>query len=149
MEGIIFCGIQGSGKSTFYKQHFFNTHIRISMDLLRTRNREKQMLDLCLRTSARFVVDNTNPTYSERQRYIVPALAARYELICYYFDAPLEAALFRNALRSGKERIPDKGVKATWKKMCPPTFDEGYSRIFYVIPVNQAGYQVIEAPKEL
>nr|WP_255650995.1 AAA family ATPase [Cesiribacter sp. SM1] len=119
------------------------------MDLLRTRNRERQMLELCLRTSARFVVDNTNPTAEERQRYIVPALAARYELICYYFDTPLEAALSRNAMRSGKERIIDKGIKATLNKMQPPAFNEGYSHIFHVIPAIQTGYQVIEVPEDL
>ncbi|AHM59141.1 hypothetical protein D770_04370 [Flammeovirgaceae bacterium 311] len=144
MQGIIFCGIQGSGKSTFYKQHFFNTHIRISMDLLRTRNRERQMLDLCLRTSARFVVDNTNPTREERHYYIAPALAARYELVCYYFRTELDVALSRNSLRSGKELIPEKGVKATWKKMQIPAFDEGYGRIFHINPADHTGFQQIE-----
>lgn len=28
MEAIIFVGIQGAGKSTFYRDRFFNTHIR-------------------------------------------------------------------------------------------------------------------------
>ncbi|MEN3294973.1 MAG: hypothetical protein V7642_4226, partial [Burkholderiales bacterium] len=40
MEMLLFIGIQASGKSTFYKERFFDTHVRISMDLLRTRNRE-------------------------------------------------------------------------------------------------------------
>lgn len=34
MEGILFIGIQASGKSTFYKERFFNSHLRISLDLL-------------------------------------------------------------------------------------------------------------------
>ena len=132
MQAIIFCGIQGSGKSTYYKQHFFNSHIRISMDLLRTRNREKQLLDLCLRTSARFVVDNTNPTALERQRYIVPALAARYEIISYYFLSDVQEALSRNAQRFGKELIPEIGIRATFKKLEAPTLEEGFNRLFYV-----------------
>ncbi|MFN8578481.1 MAG: hypothetical protein U0354_16755 [Candidatus Sericytochromatia bacterium] len=36
MEAIVFIGAQGSGKSTFYKDKFFNTHMRISLDLLNT-----------------------------------------------------------------------------------------------------------------
>lgn len=144
MQGIIFCGIQGSGKSTLYKQHFFNTHIRISMDLLRTRNREKQMLDLCLRTSARFVVDNTNPTAAERQRYIAPALAARYELVCYYFITKIEEALQRNASRIGKELIPEKGIRATLNKLQPPTLAEGYHRLYHVYATPQHGFMVKE-----
>jgi len=47
MEGIIFIGIQASGKSTFYKERFFNTHVRISLDLLNTRNKENHFFDKC------------------------------------------------------------------------------------------------------
>lgn len=47
MEAIIFCGIQATGKSTFYRQHFFDTHLRISMDQLHTRNKEGKLLDYC------------------------------------------------------------------------------------------------------
>ena len=39
-ECIIFVGIQGSGKSTFYKENFFKTHVRINLDMLKSRNRE-------------------------------------------------------------------------------------------------------------
>lgn len=73
MQAIIFCGIQASGKSTFYQQHFFHTHVRISLDLLRTRYRENLFLDACLRTQQRFVVDNTNPTAVERAKYVALA----------------------------------------------------------------------------
>jgi predicted kinase len=48
MEAVIFCGIQGAGKNTFFKEHFFRTHVRISPDLLRTRHREKVFLNACL-----------------------------------------------------------------------------------------------------
>ncbi|WPQ66349.1 hypothetical protein SIO70_15935 [Chitinophaga sancti] len=67
MEAIIFCGIQASGKSTFYSEHFFNSHARISLDLLNTRNREDIFLHACFSTHMPFVVDNTNPTRAERQ----------------------------------------------------------------------------------
>jgi hypothetical protein len=41
MEPVILIGVQGSGKSTFYKERFNGTHIRINPDMLKTRNREK------------------------------------------------------------------------------------------------------------
>ena len=41
MEAVILIGIQGAGKSTFYKDRFFNTHVRINLDMLKTRHREK------------------------------------------------------------------------------------------------------------
>lgn len=37
VEGIIFVGIQPSGKSTFYHDRFSNTHLRINLDMLKTR----------------------------------------------------------------------------------------------------------------
>jgi predicted kinase len=73
VEAIIFIGIQGSGKSSFYKERFFRTHVRINLDMLRTRHREHAFLQTCLRTGQRFVVDNTNPTIEQRARYIVAA----------------------------------------------------------------------------
>ena len=76
MEAIIFTGLQGSGKSSFYKERFFTTHMRISLDLMRTRNRERQFLALCLETGQRFVIDNTNPTRQDRAKYIEAAKEA-------------------------------------------------------------------------
>ena len=70
MEAVIFVGLQGAGKSTFYRERFFDTHLRISLDLLRTRHRERRLLQFCVETGLRFVVDNTNPTRAERAVYI-------------------------------------------------------------------------------
>jgi predicted kinase len=46
MEAVVFIGIQASGKTTFYQQRFFATHVRISLDLLRTRERETRAMDI-------------------------------------------------------------------------------------------------------
>jgi predicted kinase len=81
MEAIVLCGIQGSGKTTFYRERFLDTHVRVAMDLLRTRAREQAFLELCLRTQQRFVVDNTNPTAADRRRYVEPARAAGFRVI--------------------------------------------------------------------
>lgn len=50
MEVVIFIGIQAVGKSTFYKEKFFKTHIRINLDMLRSRDREWQIYKSCLET---------------------------------------------------------------------------------------------------
>jgi len=39
MEAVILIGIQGSGKSTFYRDRFFNTHVRINLNILKRRSR--------------------------------------------------------------------------------------------------------------
>jgi predicted kinase len=125
-------GIPASGKSFFYKEKFFNSHVRISMDLLKTRKREDQFLKLCLDTNSRFVVDNTNPTLEERAKYIKLAKDKKYRVIGYFFATTVSAALERNKQRSGKNRIPDVGVVSCYKKLVLPLFAEGFDELFYV-----------------
>lgn len=132
MEAVIFCGIQGSGKSAFFKEHFFQTHVRISLDLLRTRHREKIFLTACLESGQRFVVDNTNPTRAERAVYIQVAKNKKFTVIGYYFSSRAEEALARNALRSSEARVPDIAVKGTLAKLERPSLNEGFDALYYV-----------------
>jgi len=48
MEAVIFIGIQGSGKSTFYNVRFFDTHVRINLDMLKTKHRQQLLLNACI-----------------------------------------------------------------------------------------------------
>ena len=73
MEAVVFVGLQGAGKSTFYRERFFNTHVRLSLDMLKTRHRERRLLRACVEALQPFVVDNTNPSRAERQIYIQAA----------------------------------------------------------------------------
>src|ERR1700730_3921748 len=106
MEAVIFVGVQGSGKTTYYREHFLHSHVRLSLDLLRTRHREHIFLEACLATQQRFVVDNTNVRRSERTVYIAAARAAKFQIVGYYFETELDAALARNSQRLGKQLIP-------------------------------------------
>jgi predicted kinase len=132
MEAVIFCGIQAAGKTTFYVERFLKTHIRIALDLLHTRNKETKLLELCLSLQQRFVVDNTNPTRAERQKYIGAAKAHKFSVTGYYFHTGVPAALARNERRQGKERIPVPGLWGTHKKLEPPGFEEGFDRLYQV-----------------
>lgn len=143
MQAIIFIGIQATGKSSFYRQHFFNTHVRISMDLLKTRNRENRFLEACFATSARFVVDNTNPTIEERAKYIQLAKENSYEVIGYFFKSDVREALVRNKTREGKELIPEKGVFGCKKRLMAPTLTEGFDELYYV-QIKQNTFDVRE-----
>ena len=58
MKGVIFIGLQASGKSTFFLQRFFTTHIRLNMDMLKTRNRETILLKACIEAKQPVVIDN-------------------------------------------------------------------------------------------
>ena len=138
MQLIIFIGIQATGKSTFYRQHFFNSHVRISMDLLNTRNKEDKFLEVCMNTHSKLVVDNTNPTQKERKKYIELAKANKYEVVGYYFRSVVEESLQRNALRTGKERIPDVGIRGCYGKLEMPSLQEGFDRLYFVKMQNDS-----------
>jgi len=73
MEAIIFIGIQSTGKSTFFQQRLFASHVRINLDMLKTRNRERILLAACLEAKQPFVSDNTNLTREARAHYISQA----------------------------------------------------------------------------
>jgi predicted kinase len=132
MEAIILCGIQGSGKTTFYRERFFNTHIRLSLDMLRHRRREIMLMEACLAAGQRFVIDNTNLTIAHRAVYLEAAHAAKFRAILYYFDTDAGAAVARNAARAPAERVPRVAIFAGRKKLQPPTADEPFDEIHIV-----------------
>jgi predicted kinase len=133
MEAIIFTGIQATGKSTFYIERFFYTHVRISMDLLNTRNKEQIFLDICFAVHQAFVVDNNNPMRSERSRYIQQAKWHQYRVIGYYFRSDPKEVLERNKKRTGKERIPEAGIRGAFNRLEIPSYDEGFDELYYVM----------------
>lgn len=136
MQAIILIGIQATGKSTFYKKRFFNSHVRISIDLLNTRNKENKFLETCLNTQSKFVIDNTNPTIVERSKYIELAKSKKYEIIGYYFHSSLDQALERNTARIEKERVPEIGIKGCYSKLELPNMNEGFDKLYYVKSEN-------------
>ena len=136
------CGLQGAGKTTLYRDRWLETHVRISMDLLRTRPREAALLELCLSTRQRFVVDNTNPTVAERRRYVEPARAAGFRVVGYLVDADPAEALGRNADRAGRARIPDRGVLGTARRLIRPAPAEGFDELWHATAAPGGGWRI-------
>ena len=81
MEMILLVGIQGSGKTTFFRERFFDTHVRVSLDMLRTRERERILIAACLMAQQPLVIDNTNTLASERAGYIEMARNAGFQTV--------------------------------------------------------------------
>jgi predicted kinase len=148
MEAVIFIGIQGSGKSSFYKVRFFNSHVRISMDMLKTKNRQRILFEACLTAKQPFVVDNTNVLAQTRAQFIAPAKAAGFRVVGYYFHVEVREALARNATRTGKQFVPEKGLVGTFRRLQPPTFNEGFDALYDVF-INESGlFEVRERQDE-
>ncbi len=144
MQAIVFSGIQATGKSSFYRERFFHTHVRINLDMLRTRHRERVLLRACLEALQPFVVDNTNLTREERAVYIAAARAAGFAVAGYYFQSKVDDALRRNAARPAAERIPERGVRGSFAQLQVPGRDEGFDSLSYVTMVAGGGFAVEE-----
>ena len=132
MEMVLFCGIQATGKSSFYAAEFSRTHVRISLDMLKTRHREELLVQACIAGKQAFVVDNTNVTVSERARYIERARAAGFRVVGYFFASRIAEALGRNAGREGDARVPDRGVRGTFARLELPALVEGFHALHFV-----------------
>ena len=144
MQAIIFIGIQATGKSTFCAQHFANTHVRINLDMLRTRHRERLLLDACVEGKQPFVIDNTNPTPADRAYYIAPAKEAGFEVVGYYFRSSAQESLHRNALRPALGQVPERGVRGTAARLQLPRKAEGFDVLYYVRHDDSGGFVVEE-----
>lgn len=143
MQLIIFIGVQASGKSTFYKHNFYNTHLRLNLDMLKTRHRENILFEAALASNTKIVIDNTNPTKADRVRYIQRAKDAGFEIVAYYFETDLKSTLERNSHRIGKANIPEVGVRATFNKLDVPSLDEGFNEIFKVKILGNGEFSIL------
>ncbi|MCG2608756.1 AAA family ATPase [Acinetobacter sp. SM34] len=143
MQLIIFTGIQASGKSSFYLLNLHHSHLRINLDMLKTRHRENMIFEAGLASKTKMVIDNTNPTQDDRARYIQRAKDAGFEVICYYFETDLHSTLERNSLRAGKANIPEVGVRATHKKLEVPNLNEGFDEIFKIRIIGNGEFSIL------
>ena len=136
MELIIFVGLQGAGKSTFFRTHFVSTHDLVSKDLIGNNRhparRQCQLIEEALQAGHSVVVDNTNPTVANRAELIQSGRLYNAEIVGYYFETSVSQALARNRQRTGKDRVPDIAIFATIKKLTRPTYKEGFDKLFYV-----------------
>jgi predicted kinase len=152
MEMVILVGLQGSGKSTFYRQRFAGTHALVSKDLLgNNRNparRQAQLIEGVLQAGRSLVVDNTNPTAEARAELVGLARAHGAKVLGYYFHAHVKQSLERNALREGKARVPDVAIYATMKKLVRPSYDEGFDQLFYVRAVGDMRFEIRDWSEE-
>lgn len=136
------CGVQGSGKTTLYRDRFLATHVRVAMDLLRSRRREAAFVALCLETGQPFVVDNTNPTPADRRRYVEPARAAGFRVVAYLVEVEPAEAAGRNAARAGPARVPPGAVMGTARRLQRPTPEEGFDELWHATAAPGVGWRI-------
>jgi hypothetical protein len=123
MEAIVLSGVQGSGKTTLYRDRFAATHEHVSLDVLGSRAREEKLLAACLEECRPFVVDNTNPTVADRARYVDAARAAGFKVIGYLVEGDGRSA-----------HVGPGTVAVTARRFVRPTPEEGFDELFHATP---------------
>lgn len=147
LELVILIGLQGAGKSTFYRTHFAGTHDWVSKDHFRNNprpaRRQQQLIEEALRAGRSVVVDNTNPTAEVRAGLIGLARLYGARVVGYFFESVLADCLERNRQRAGKARVPDAALYATRKRLEPPSIVEGFDRLYFVRAAGGERFEVL------
>lgn len=145
-ELVIFVGLQASGKSTFFRVRFEETHEHVSKDLFRNNKnpnrRQRELIEAALGAGTPVVVDNTNPTVEERRALISLGREHGAKIVGYYFESRTNRCLARNRQRSGRARVPDVALYATAKKLARPSYAEGFDELYDVWISADSAFEV-------
>ncbi len=132
-------GLPGSGKS-WYALNKLNDGVRINQDEMGGDGHLKAFCK-CLTDGYSAVVDRVNFDREQRARYIGPARAKGYRVVCIWFDADQAVCLERLSGRKGHpnvaegddhERILERFVN----RMAFPTEDE-YDELRVILAAEQ------------
>ena len=131
MEAVILCGVQGSGKTTLYRDRFAATHEHVSLDVLGSRAREAALVETCLEECRPFVVDNTNPTVADRARYVEPARAAGFKVIGYLVEGDGRSV-----------HVGPATTAVTARRFVRPAPEEGFDELWHAASRPEGGWRV-------
>ncbi|MCP3144365.1 ATP-binding protein [Pyxidicoccus xibeiensis] len=152
MELVVFIGLQGSGKSSFFKQRFTDTHALVSKDLWpharRREARQQRYISEALAAGRSVVVDNTNPSPDVRAPLIALGREHGARVVGYYFASDLKQCLARNEQRQGRARVPEVALFATVKQLRRPSAAEGFDALYHVTLTPEGVFRVEDWKEE-
>jgi predicted kinase len=147
-EVVILVGLPAAGKTSFYRLYFAGTHTHISKDNWPNAKgreaRQRRLIDEALAAGQSVVVDNTNPTEGERAAIVEVARARGARVIGYFIAVPTRAAVARNAVRTGREKVPNVAIFTVAKRLERPSLDEGFDQLFRVELQEDRSFRVLE-----
>ncbi|MFN8376124.1 MAG: ATP-binding protein [Anaerolineae bacterium] len=140
---------EATSRSSFYKERFYRTHMRINLDMLKSRHREGR--SFCARvwkTQQAFVVDNTNTTIKTRSKYVELVKSAGFKLIDLLFLIQLTGRPAAQRSRQGEGTDSDAGVIGMYNRLQQPSYSEGFNELYYV-KLTDSGFIVREWRDEI
>lgn len=151
LDVAVLVGLQASGKSTFYERCLLGRYALVSKDLFprsakRKQDRQMRLVAQALDSGRSVAIDNTNPSPQEWGPLIAAGHAHGATVTAYWFVPDLPGALERNALRQGRDRVPDVGIHATARRLRRPRRADGFDPVLDVRFDGRGGFLVRPAP---
>jgi predicted kinase len=148
---VVLAGLQGSGKSSFYRARFAATHAHVSKDLFRNardkRRRQRELVTAAARAGVPAAIDDTNPRREDRAVLVELARELGMRPVLYWFPPDVRASLARNAERTGREQVPRVAIFATAKRLEPPDPAEGFEAVHEVRAAPEGAFLVTARPE--
>lgn len=113
---VLFIGMPGSGKTTYYNTHFKDTHVHINQDLLGSKPKCLKMSRDKIKCGDNVVIDCTNPGQSRRDEFYDIAKRNNYNITTIYFEKDGRGW---NKLRI--KPVPSIGYSMYYKYLVEPT----------------------------
>jgi predicted kinase len=152
LEVAVLVGLQASGKSAFYEQRLLGRrYALVSKDLFprgarRKQDRQMRLVEAALGSGRSVAIDNTNPSPEEWRPLVAAGHAHGATVTAYWFPPDLEGSLRRNAVRQGRDRVPDIGIHATAKRLRRPSRADGFDAVLEVRFDGRGGFLVRPGP---
>ena len=128
-EVVLLIGLQGVGKTTFYRETLAATHALVSKDAMprsarRKEARQRRELAALLADGHDVCVDNTQPSAAERAGMIAVAAAHGARVVGHWWPPDLATSRRRNAARP--DPVPEIGLRAALARWQEPDPGEGF-----------------------
>lgn len=163
---FVMCGLPGSGKSTYLKEHIskLSGSVIVSRDDIRFSFIHKpseyfayedqvqqifwDKINEALAAGNNVYADQTSLTKNARKK-LIRNVKGYDRLIAIWIDTDFSTCFERNKQREGLARVPSDVLRSMNKKFQPPSLNEGFDIVFRYDTVNNKKWVEFQQPLEI